>query len=187
MPMRIMTLVVMATLVSACGSRPQPEPVADSAQGAVADEPAPSEGLSEAVVATNAIEAPQLAPGSVDDFEINVGDRVLFETDRYDLSPEARGILENQALWLNRYPQLSATISGHADERGTREYNLALGARRAAAVRNYLIALGVAPDRLKTVSYGKERPVDPRSIADAWAANRRGVTQVEGTHAARAN
>lgn len=118
------------------------------------------------------------APGSSEDFVVNVGDRVLFGVDRFDLAPEARTVIENQVTWLKRYPSIVVTVEGHADERGTREYNLALGERRANSVRDYMTALGIAPDRVKTVSYGKERPVDPASNEAAWAANRRAVTVV---------
>lgn len=118
--------------------------------------------------------------GSAGDFAANVGDRVLFEFDRYDLSDEARLVVENQAIWLSRFPGVSVTVEGHADERGTREYNLALGERRANSVRDYMIALGIEPNRIRTVSYGKERPIDPASNEAAWAANRRAVTAVEG-------
>lgn len=118
-------------------------------------------------------------PGSVEDFTVNVGDRVFFGYDRYDLSTEARATLEAQAQWLMQYPDLSITVEGHADERGTREYNLALGERRATATENYLVALGVDPRRVKTISYGKERPSVPGSNEAAWAQNRRGVTKID--------
>ncbi|MEE2997042.1 MAG: peptidoglycan-associated lipoprotein Pal [Pseudomonadota bacterium] len=120
-------------------------------------------------------------PGSVEDFVVNVGDRVMFAVDQFDLSPDARTTIENQVVWLKRYPGVTITVEGHADERGTREYNLALGERRANSVRDYMIALGVDPNRLKTISYGKERPVDPASSEDAWARNRRAVAVVDGT------
>jgi peptidoglycan-associated lipoprotein len=119
-----------------------------------------------------------VAPGTQADLERNVGDRVLFGYDRHDLSPEARGTLEAQAQWLARYSNLSVTIEGHADERGTREYNLALGERRANSVKNYLVALGVSPNRINVISYGKERPAVPGSNESAWSQNRRGVTKV---------
>jgi peptidoglycan-associated lipoprotein len=119
------------------------------------------------------------APGTQADLVTSVGDRVLFGYDRYDLSAEARSVLEGQANWLNRYPNLNITVEGHADERGTREYNLALGERRANAVKSYLIALGVDPRRLNTISYGKERPAVPGANEAAWAQNRRSVTKVE--------
>ncbi|HWA46796.1 MAG TPA: peptidoglycan-associated lipoprotein Pal [Dongiaceae bacterium] len=107
-----------------------------------------------------------------------VGDRVLFATDQYEISPAAEGILRTQAGLLAAYPAVTVTIEGHADERGTREYNLALADRRAASVRNYLTALGVAPERIETVSYGKERPECVDASESCWAENRRGVTVV---------
>ncbi|MGH1457141.1 MAG: peptidoglycan-associated lipoprotein Pal [Alphaproteobacteria bacterium] len=118
-------------------------------------------------------------PGTQADLVVNVGDRIFFETDSTDLTSSARTTLENQATWLRQYPSLSVSIEGHADERGTREYNLALGERRATSVRNYLIALGVAPSRVSTISYGKERPAVPGSNDSAWSQNRRGVTKVQ--------
>ena len=120
------------------------------------------------------------APGSAEDFVVNVGDRVLFGLNRFDLAPDARTTVENQVTWLKRFPVATITIEGHTDERGTREYNLALGERRANSVRDYMIALGVDPNRVKTLSYGKERPVDPASSEEAWSRNRRGVTVVDG-------
>jgi peptidoglycan-associated lipoprotein len=117
-------------------------------------------------------------PGSREEFQVSVGDRVYFDTDRYDLRPDARATLEKQAQWLKQYGNVRVQVEGHADERGTREYNLALGDRRAAAVKNYLVALGIPAGRINTISYGKERPVDPRSSEDAYAQNRRGVTSI---------
>jgi peptidoglycan-associated lipoprotein len=117
-------------------------------------------------------------PGSVEDFRVNVGDRVFFGLDRSDLTPEARDILERQAAWLRRYASVRVLVAGNCDERGTREYNLALGARRAAAARDYLVSLGVEAGRIETVSYGKERPLDPRSNEQAWAVNRNAHSQV---------
>lgn len=119
------------------------------------------------------------APGSAEDFVVNVGDRVLFGLNRFDLSPDARTTVENQVTWLKRFPGVTITVEGHTDERGTREYNLALGERRANSVRDYMIALGVDPNRVKTISYGKERPVDPASNEEAWSRNRRGVTVID--------
>jgi len=116
--------------------------------------------------------------GSQEDLVINVGDRVFFALDSHQLQPEARATLEKQAQWLRQNPAVTVTVEGHADERGTREYNLALGERRASAVRDYLVALGINGNRVKTVSLGKERPVDPRSTEEAWAKNRRGVMVV---------
>ncbi len=119
-------------------------------------------------------------PGTQEDLAVNVGDRVYFAFDKYDLSPEARATLQKQAVWLRRYPSVTVTVEGHTDERGTREYNLALGERRANSVRDYLVALGVDTSRIKTISYGKERPVALGSTEEAWAKNRRAVTVVTG-------
>lgn len=116
--------------------------------------------------------------GSVEDFRVSVGDRVFFALDRSDLTPEARSVLERQAAWLRQYPNVRVMVAGNADERGTREYNLALGARRAAATQDYLVGLGVAANRIQTVSYGKERPLDPRSTEEAWSVNRNAHTQI---------
>lgn len=122
--------------------------------------------------------AAQIRAGSQADLVANVGDRVLFEYDSSDLTPEARRTLERQAAWLRRFSDVKVTIEGHCDERGTREYNLALGERRANAVSNFLVALGVDSSRVRTISYGKERPVALGSNDTAWSQNRRGVTLV---------
>ena len=116
-------------------------------------------------------------PGSQQDFVVNVGDRVFFDTDSSELSPQSRATLDKQAQWLNNYNHYSQfTIEGHADERGTREYNIALGARRAQTVRDYLISRGVAANRMRTISYGKERPVALCDDISCWSQNRRAVT-----------
>ncbi len=115
-------------------------------------------------------------PGSTQDFAVNVGDRVYFESDSTDLTPQAVATLDKQAMWLQRYPRYTFLIEGHADERGTREYNIALGARRAQAVRDYLASRGIAPNRMRTISYGKERPVAVCNDISCWSQNRRAVT-----------
>jgi peptidoglycan-associated lipoprotein len=115
-------------------------------------------------------------PGSQQDFVVNVGDRVFFDTDSSELSPQARATLDKQAQWLNNYNRYAFTIEGHADERGTREYNIALGARRAQTVREYLISRGVQAQRMRTISYGKERPVAVCNDISCWSQNRRAVT-----------
>ena len=115
-------------------------------------------------------------PGSQQDFVVNVGDRVFFESDSTELSPQARGTLDKQAMWLQQYNRYAFTIEGHADERGTREYNIALGARRAQTVRDYLASRGVQPQRMRTISYGKERPVAVCNDISCWSQNRRAVT-----------
>ncbi|MGB5085199.1 MAG: peptidoglycan-associated lipoprotein Pal [Methylocystis silviterrae] len=119
-------------------------------------------------------------PGSHQDFVVNVGDRIFFETDSTDLTSTAQATLDKQAEWLNRYSRYSFTIEGHADERGTREYNFALGARRAEVAKNYLIARGVPGSRIRTVSYGKERPIAVCDDISCWSQNRRAVTVLSG-------
>ena len=115
-------------------------------------------------------------PGSQQDFIVNVGDRVFFESDSSELTPQARETLDKQAQWLNQYNRYAFTIEGHADERGTREYNIALGARRAQAAREYLASRGVSAQRMHTISYGKERPVAVCNDISCWSQNRRAVT-----------
>lgn len=120
-----------------------------------------------------------IRPGSQEDLERNVGDRVLFGYDSSVLTSEGQSTLDRQAAWLKQYPTINVTVEGHCDERGTREYNLALGERRANAVKSYLLSVGVEAARVNTISYGKERPAVLGSTEDAWAQNRRGVTVVE--------
>jgi peptidoglycan-associated lipoprotein len=115
-------------------------------------------------------------PGSEQDFVVNVGDRVFFESDSTELTPQGRSTLEKQAQWLGQYNRYAFTIEGHADERGTREYNIALGARRSQTVKEYLSARGVDPNRMRTISYGKERPVAVCNDISCWSQNRRAVT-----------
>jgi peptidoglycan-associated lipoprotein len=119
-------------------------------------------------------------PGSTQDFTVNVGDRIFFDTDSSSIRADAAQTLDRQAQWLQRYPNYAITIEGHADERGTREYNLALGARRAAATRDYLASRGVPAQRMKTISYGKERPVAVCDDISCWSQNRRAVTVLGG-------
>ncbi|MBI5320956.1 peptidoglycan-associated lipoprotein Pal [Bradyrhizobium sp.] len=115
-------------------------------------------------------------PGSQQDFVVNVGDRVFFESDQTELSPQAIATLEKQAQWLQTYNRYAFTVEGHADERGTREYNIALGARRAQSVRSFLASRGIDPSRMRTISYGKERPVAVCNDISCWSQNRRAVT-----------
>lgn len=119
-----------------------------------------------------------VTPGSAEDFATNVGDRVFFGYDRYDLTTEAKTQLDLQSRWLQQYSSVSITIEGHADERGTREYNIALGERRANATRDYLVSTGVSAARVNVVSYGKERPAVTGEDPSAWAQNRRAVTRI---------
>ncbi|MBC8716689.1 MULTISPECIES: peptidoglycan-associated lipoprotein Pal [Brucella/Ochrobactrum group] len=119
-------------------------------------------------------------PGSAQDFTVNVGDRILFDLDSSLIRADAQQTLSKQAQWLQRYPQYSITVEGHADERGTREYNLALGQRRAAATRDFLAARGVPTSRMRTVSYGNERPIAVCDNNSCWSQNRRAVTVLNG-------
>ena len=125
---------------------------------------------------TDGAMASAATPGSQQDFVVNVGDRVFFETDSTELTPQARSTLDKQAQWLQLYNRYSFTVEGHADERGTREYNIALGARRAQTVHDYLVARGVDGTRMRTISYGKERPVAVCNDISCWSQNRRAVT-----------
>jgi peptidoglycan-associated lipoprotein len=118
-------------------------------------------------------------PGSPQDFVVNVGDRVFFDTDSSELSEQARATLDKQSQWLNNYNRYNFTIEGHADERGTREYNIALGARRAETVRQYLVSRGISGQRMRTISYGKERPVAVCNDISCWSQNRRAVTVLD--------
>lgn len=119
-------------------------------------------------------------PGSQQDFVVNVGDRVFFDSDSTELTSTARSTLDKQAQWLSRYPRYAITVEGHADERGTREYNFALGARRSQATRDYLAARGIPASRIRTISYGKERPVAVCDDISCWSQNRRAVTVLGG-------
>lgn len=121
-----------------------------------------------------------IIPGSAEDLRVNVGDTVHFALDQYNIEEGDKAILGRQAAWLQKYPSVRVTVEGHADERGTREYNLALGARRANAVKEFLVSQGVSAARVETVSYGKERPLCTQSDEGCWAQNRRGVTTVTG-------
>ena len=148
---RIAALLVAALAVSACANK------------AAEDAQANAGGMA--------------TPGSQQDFVVNVGDRVFFDTDSSDLTAQSRATLDKQAQWLNTYSQYGQfTVEGHADERGTREYNIALGARRAQTVRNYLVSHGIAANRIRTISYGKERPVAVCDDISCWSQNRRAVT-----------
>jgi peptidoglycan-associated lipoprotein len=154
--MRVVAMLVAALSMGACAKNPlNPGGDANSPYGA---------------------NASAATPGSQQDFVVNVGDRVFFETDSTELTPQAIATLEKQAQWLRSYSQYAFLIEGHADERGTREYNIALGARRAQAVRDYLISRGVQANRMRTISYGKERPVAVCNDISCWSQNRRAVT-----------
>ena len=166
-------------LLGACSSDPEATPASGPAAGSYTGGPGAggTGGRGGRDVTSTAVGQPR--PGSQEDLAQNVGDRVLFETDRYDLAPDARRQVEGWAGWLRRYPSVSVVVEGHADERGTREYNLALGERRATTVRDYLVAQGIPSGRMRTISYGKERPAVLGSNESGWAQNRRAMLVVQ--------
>ena len=177
---RIFALMVAVALVSACETAPD-ESAAASGAGASKAATSSTGTTSAATPAATPAAAPSgPTAGSQEDLVANVGDRVFFDFDTYTLQPDARATLEKQAAWMKRFASVTISIEGHCDERGTREYNLALGERRANAVKDFLVALGVSPSRVKTISYGKERPIALGSNDQAWEQNRRGVTVVTG-------
>jgi peptidoglycan-associated lipoprotein len=173
MRFKILSLLAALVLVTACATEPEETGGKASGKGAAAAVEAKS---------APAVAAPATGqvPGSKEDFIVNIGDRVFFDFDKSDLKPDAIATLNKQAAWLLKYPRVTITIEGHADERGTREYNLALGSRRANSVKEYLVSRGVATDRIEVISYGKERPAVLGSNEWAWAQNRRAVTVIKG-------
>lgn len=166
MRFRFLTVFAAAFLLAACGTS------SDESGGATGTG---TTATTSTTTAPSTTSIPGPTPGSQEHLVVNVGDRVFFDFDKSDLKPEARATVEALAAWMNNYPATTITIEGHADERGTREYNLALGERRANSVRDYLVALGIDSSRLSTISYGKERPAVLGSNEEAWAQNRRGV------------
>ena len=171
------TIILGCLILCACAENPPPPtPVASGSVAA----PQPMSRVASAPAASrNApMVAPSVVPGSLQDFQMNVGDRVFFSFDTANLDESARQTLEKEALWLKRFPNVQVTIQGNCDERGTREYNLALGARRAEAVKEYLTIAGVGADRLTTISFGKEQPVCSESNEACWTKNRRAVSVI---------
>ena len=159
---------VCAAALAACASHEKPGPGG----------PEPLPGPPPAPSAHAGPPEGRVVPGSVQDFVINVGDRVYFDFDQYGVRADAQPILAAQSAWLNRYGSVEVRIEGNCDERGTREYNLALGARRANSVRDFLVSHGVNPARINTISYGKERPIDPGESEEAWAHDRNAHTAI---------
>jgi peptidoglycan-associated lipoprotein len=168
MYLKVLSLFAAVVLMAACSSTPKDT---GNATGA---------GLGNSGLSSNGTEGGigSVRPGSQEDLAANVGDRVFFQYNRSDLTPEARATIDRQAAWLKQYEQVTVTVEGHCDERGTREYNIGLGNRRATAVKNYLTALGISPSRVAIISYGKERPAVVGDTEEAFAQNRRGVTIV---------
>ena len=171
MRLKFLIVVLAAAFLSACGS--DADRTGATTGAGTTSATTGTSGASEPSVSSQSVGGP--TAGSQEDLLVNVGDRVFFGYDRSDLSPQSQQTVETLAAWLRQYPAVTISIEGHADERGTRDYNLALGERRASSVRDYLIALGTDPNRLATISYGKERPAVLGSNEDAWAQNRRGV------------
>lgn len=173
-PAVTLAAIALAAALSACASKPKPAPSAEASEAG----PAAPQQPAYQPPAQQANRGGRPAPGSVQDFVINVGDRVYFDFDSYQVRADAQPILDQQSAWLARYQAVKVRIEGNCDERGTREYNLALGARRANAVREYLTAHGVSAARIETLSYGKERPVDGGTGEEAWAKNRNAHTAI---------
>ncbi len=177
---KFVSLFAALFFVAACETTPE-EAATTAGEGAATETTGGAAITTAAVTPEPTQPAPMMAgpaPGSQDDLVINVGDRVFFDFDKSVLKSAAQRTLERQAAWLKQSPNVTVTIQGHADERGTREYNLALGERRAVAARDFLVALGVDTGRIETVSYGKERPDALGHNEAAWSQNRRGVTMV---------
>ena len=158
--LKLAGIIAGALAIGACAKNPMADHTAGSAASA---------------------NASAAVPGSQQDFVVNVGDRVFFESDSSELTPQVIQTLEKQAQWLRAYPQYSFLVEGHADERGTREYNIALGARRAQAVSEYLSSRGVQRQRMRTISFGKERPVAVCNDISCWSQNRRSVSVLNAT------
>ena len=166
--------IFMVLFVAACATTPKDS--ADSSGSGSTSSGSDVSSDSEGTITETA--GSGIVSGSQEDLIVNVGDRVFFGYDSSDLDSDALELLQDQVAWLKQNSDVSVTIEGHCDERGTREYNLALGEKRAQAVKNYLIGLGINPDRVSTISYGKERPAVVGSNDGAWAQNRRSVTIV---------
>jgi len=175
--MRMIAVAAMLALTAACSTPSEESTDTGTMGGAGSGSDVSGTGMGGDIVEG------ELSPVVAEQKLVEIGDRVFFGLDQHDLSPEARTILDQQAIFLNQQSALAIVVEGHADERGTREHNLALGDRRANSVRDYLIALGVSPDRIRTVSYGEERPAVVGSNESAWAQNRRAVTVIVGSEA----
>ena len=165
--------IFMVLFVAACATTPK-----DSADSSGSGSSSSGSDVSSEEGTITETSGSGIVSGSQEDLIVNVGDRVFFGYDSSDLDSDALELLQDQVAWLKQNSDVTVTIEGHCDERGTREYNLALGEKRAQAVKNYLIGLGINPDRVSTISYGKERPAVVGSNDGAWAQNRRSVTIV---------
>jgi len=171
--LKLTAAAVVLISLGACASKPAP--VVEDTTPVEVVEPAPAP---EPPVVEEVVEPAGPLAGSLDDFRVNVGERVYYDLNAYRLDADDQEILKRQAAWLASYPSVRILVAGNCDERGTREYNLALGERRAAVVKDYLVSLGVDPSRIDTISYGKERPIAAGSDEQSWALNRNGFTQI---------
>ena len=171
--LKLTAAAVVLISLGACASKPAPVVEDTTPVEVVEPTPAPAAPVVEEVV-----EPTGPLAGSLDDFRVNVGERVYFDLNAYRLDTDDQEILKRQAAWLASYPSVRILVAGNCDERGTREYNLALGERRASVVKDYLVSLGVDPSRIDTISYGKERPIAAGSDEQSWALNRNGFTQI---------
>ena len=173
--LKLISVAGIALALGACASNPPVEEVAEVQAPPPAPAPTPTPTPTP-TPPTPVVQGPP--PGTVQDFIVNVGERVYFDTDRYNLDSDDMAVLDRQAAWLEAYPSVRIMVAGNCDERGTREYNLGLGERRANSVKDYLVSRGIAADRIETISYGKERPIDGRSTPEAWEVNRNSHTQI---------
>ena len=177
----IIKLLTGATLVfflAACSTTPKDTAESSGSGSSSSSSDVTTSGSDTSDTSDTSAESMNIEPGSQEDLIVNVGDRVFFNYDSSDLDGDAQELLQDHVAWLKQYSDVSIIVEGHCDERGTREYNLALGEKRAQSVKNYLISLGISSDRVSTISYGKERPAVVGSNDGAWAQNRRSVTIV---------
>ena len=172
MIIKLLASALLVFFLAACSTTPK-----DTADSSGSGSTSTSSDVSSSAE-TETTESASIEPGSQEDLIVNVGDRVFFDYDSSELDTDAQELLQDQVAWLKQYSDVSVIIEGHCDERGTREYNLALGEKRAQSVKNYIINLGISADRVSTISYGKERPAVVGSNDGAWAQNRRSVTTV---------
>ena len=179
MRFKILSLLAAMVIVTACASDQQNDAESSGSGEATTTTTADTSGTQETSVAPSAVD--EIVVGSERDFLINVGDRIFFDFDRSDIRADAQAALAKQAAWLLQFPSVTIQVEGHCDERGTREYNFSLAARRAQAVRDYLASRGISGDRMRVVSYGKERPVVACPEPGCWAQNRRAVTVLDGS------
>ena len=176
MMIKLFTSALLVFFLAACSTTPKD--TADSSGSGSSSASSDVSSTEEGTITETSPESASITPGSQEDLIVNVGDRVFFNYDSSDLDSDAQELLQDQVAWLKQYSDVSVIVEGHCDERGTREYNLALGEKRAQSVKNYLISLGISSDRISTISYGKERPAVVGSNDGAWAQNRRSVTVV---------